>query len=900
MKREWTRTLRAVLVPALLLGGGGSASAAVTTSIWADGNSNWNNAANWNPAQVPNNNATDQFVAIINNGSTVTVDISPTVNVLAIDFFAPPASSLLIGNGQALTIASGGLLLNTNVIGVNAPGTGVLVLDSATNINAGTFLASGGGRFEVNGAGQTIDNSSGTITALNGSSVVLFGFGTTVSGGTLATAGTGVVAMSGFLVNLSGVTNTGTFAIPGTSVPASVLGITGTSTNTGTMGVFEPGKGVILLGSTLHNTGTLLASGGGTLEVNGAGHTLDNSSGTIRALDGSRVVISGFGTTVSGGTLSTAGTGVVGMSGFLVNLSGVTNTGTFAIPGTSVPASVLGITGTSTNAGTMGIFEPGEGVILLGSTLHNTGTLLASGGGTLEVNGAGHTLDNSSGTIRALDGSRVVISGFGTTVSGGTLSTAGTGVVAMAGFLVNLSGVTNTGTFAIPGNSSPASVLGITGTSTNAGTMGIFEPGKGVILIQSGTLNNTGTLQASGGGNLQFNGGTINNSSGAITALNGSLVTLFNGATVSGGTIATAGTGVVEVFAGAMANLNGVTNTGTFSVPDKATLFITGTSTNTGTMGTFAPGTGVVALLPGRVLNNAGTLQASGGGTFEVNMGGGGTINNTGTLQAIGGSRLEVFNGGTVTNSGTFFVDAGSRLVFSGVPSVTNSGTVSIASGGTLEASNYVQTAGVTNVNGVLSAAPALVDIRGGTLSGAGAVVGDVKNGGTVAPGNSPGILLVTGNYTQTSAGILDIEIGGLTAGSGYDQLRVLGDAFIAGMLEVDLVNGFAPTTDAFFDILVTGFFSPGSVSGTFDTVDLPTLSTGTWAVSYLPDRVRVTFAFVPEPSSLVLLGVGLVLMAFRRSKTRAPLRDIENVPAGTFCIMCGRWRRAAYRNVGN
>ena len=33
---------------------------------------------------------------------------------------------------------------------------------------------------------------------------------------------------------------------------------------------------------------------------------------------------------------------------------------------------------------------------------------------------------------------------------------------------------------------------------------------------------------------------------------------------------------------------------------------------------------------------------------------------------------------------------------------------------------------------------------------------------------------------------------------------------------------------------------------------------------------------------------------------TPEEFRRHQGVPAGTFCIMCGRWRRAAYRNVGN
>jgi len=43
-------------------------------------------------------------------------------------------------------------------------------------------------------------------------------------------------------------------------------------------------------------------------------------------------------------------------------------------------------------------------------------------------------------------------------------------------------------------------------------------------------------------------------------------------------------------------------------------------------------------------------------------------------------------------------------------------------------------------------------------------------------------------------------------------------------------------------------------------------LQNGLWAVSYLSDRVRISFE-VPVPAPLVLLGVGLLLTVFRRSQ---------------------------------
>ena len=55
----------------------------------------------------------------------------------------------------------------------------------------------------------------------------------------------------------------------------------------------------------------------------------------------------------------------------------------------------------------------------------------------------------------------------------------------------------------------------------------------------------------------------------------------------------------------------------------------------------------------------------------------------------------------------------------------------------------------------------------------------------TVTPGSSssPGTLTISGNYTQTSAGTLSVDVAGTTAGSGYGQLVVTGSVSLAGAL---------------------------------------------------------------------------------------------------------------------
>ena len=69
------------------------------------------------------------------------------------------------------------------------------------------------------------------------------------------------------------------------------------------------------------------------------------------------------------------------------------------------------------------------------------------------------------------------------------------------------------------------------------------------------------------------------------------------------------------------------------------------------------------------------------------------------------------------------------------------------------------------------------VDVAGG--AGNGTITGSVSNGGTFKPGGdgTAGKITVTGAYTQTSAGTLNIDFGGTSAGTTFDQLAVTGSA---------------------------------------------------------------------------------------------------------------------------
>ena len=73
------------------------------------------------------------------------------------------------------------------------------------------------------------------------------------------------------------------------------------------------------------------------------------------------------------------------------------------------------------------------------------------------------------------------------------------------------------------------------------------------------------------------------------------------------------------------------------------------------------------------------------------------------------------------------------------------------------------------------------------------------------------------------------MELGGTAPGSGYDQLQSSGALAFDGTLQVSLINGFIPAAGQSFNL-----FDWSTTSGTFDTLQLPTLAGLSWNTSQL------------------------------------------------------------------
>jgi hypothetical protein len=339
----------------------------------------------------------------------------------------------------------------------------------------------------------------------------------------------------------------------------------------------------------------------------------------------------------------------------------------------------------------------------------------------------------------------------------------------------------------------------------------------------------------------------------------------------------------VNLFAGTTLNAGGFTQIGAITATGAGSflnLAAAGTSDTDGyILGTGASHTlnvgqaGATANVNSSAIVPSGaTLTKAGAGSLVFNS----SADIDGTLRVIAGSVVVNANG--TAGAGVIDVDGGS---------------VAIAASGSHGGSATVD-GGALTVNGSLGGG---VTLTSGTLGGEGIIGGTIEAllGGTISPGNSPGIL--TADSLSLGAGAtLSIELGKPGAGSPpvagmqYDQLAISG---AAGSINLGGVAGdsFGATLslipygvleigDIFTIILNT---TPDVDTGTFQGLaNGSTISAAGYEfqISYFDNPVTPGFEVapgsgssvsllvtVPEPSvALALLG-GIGMLGFRRHR---------------------------------
>ena len=591
-----------------------------------------------------------------------------------------------------------------------------------------------------------------------------------------------------------------------------------------------------------------------------------------------------------------------------------------ATTGTATLEVIAGGSATNTRA-YLGYDAGGVGVATVSSgTWANSDFLIVgnSGAGTLNV--AGGSVTSDYGRIGLLAGSigTATVSGSGTWTNSTELDVGsfGTGTLNVTGGSI-LNGAGYIGRFA--GSIGEATVSG--GTWSNGGSLVVGQDGTGTLNVNGGlTSSAVGVLgfNVSGVGTATLSSGTWANSGNLYVGLDGTGTLNLNGGLVSvAGTLSTGTSGTINLNAGGtlqigvggttgVLGVSTLTNNGTliFNRSDASTysgiISGTGAVTKQGAgmltfdgANSYSGGTkilsGAVSVVTGGSIDqpNANMIVGqSGGDSGSLNVTGGLVNNSRSYLGYDAGSNgTATVSSGTWANSGEFYVGYGGTgvLAISGSGVVTNSnayvgyeagsvGTATVSSGTWANSGNL--TVGDSGT-GTLTMSGGLVTV-GGTLSRGTYGTINLNSGGTLSPGNSPGVLTV-GSLSLSDGSTTLMEINNTSL---YDQIVGTGTLTYGGNLDLVISGSYANgTTFNLFSNFSTKTldFADVGLDATGEYASLTFTGTdGVWTSTWTTNQQRLVFStttgnlvVVPEPSTVAMALAGLACGGWQMMRRR-------------------------------
>lgn len=801
----------------------------------------------------------------------------------------------VVGNAAAsstltLNIASGtntfdgtlgGAGTNENNLLLTKTGAGTLELTSAntftggTNANGGTIVASSAGALGI--AGRIINFNSGTVDFATDTSANAYVLnvgsgnnGTVVvnraTSGTTMTHTMGTSTIGNSTLNIqkgANVTGDATLELGGITMSAGVAGL-----STGTM--LNPTTAKALVSGNITRTGG--SSNLLTLDGTSSGNLISGIISGPQALTKSNIstwelsnanTFTGN-TKVTGGTLVLSNNLALQSSSFDTSGAGTldtsaTNTPTFggltSAADYSISSNVTNLTlnpsaTTQTYTGNLGggaagmtLTKSGAGTQILGGTNNYSGLTTINAGELRITNAAaigGGYVTVTAGQL-ALDG--------GITVSGKSLTTSGSGSNFFGG-LQSFSGTNEWAGSVLLGADS--SRMGARRNATLVLSGGIDDGANTYNLV----IRNENQNSPNGAGNAT----TITELSGVNTY--GGNTQLIAGITRLAGGDNRLPTGTVLQFGLAGANakfdMNGRNQE------------VAGLAVTSGTNDVQRDWNA------NELTNSSGTMS-----TLTVNTTANQTFGRTTTSFAGSGNYTGVITGNiALVKSGSASLTLTGTNTYTGATTV-DAGTLALGTGGSISASTTIDVKGSATLDVSSLASWALSN--GQTLTGTGTVdIGGtgktvtISNGALLAPGASPGTLLVNGDLSLASGSTFLAEIQ--TSGSPTaDLVNLAGDLGITtgALLDLSLFGSDASlaTGTKFSLFSYSGTWNSGTFDGYIDDSDF-FLGLNQFRINY-NDTVAgvngglnssyVTLTVVPEPRAALLGGLGLLVLLRRR-----------------------------------